>query len=180
LRSAAAAIRLEIALAEGELPRPDIPPHDDPIFRLQHHRWGLVEGELGALFPVRDPGLRIISFDTAELAQPKGKGRCSRKPSPRHLVAFAERPGERRDPFVASDTSIQILTLSDGTLTVQEIAARIGAPNSGASEPEGVRLIEELFVAGLLQLQAKSRSRTDHAAPGLRLAEVPVLGTFSQ
>ena len=59
LRRTAAAIRLEIAIAEAE----DSAGADvasvalDPLFRLRTRRWAVVEGDLAGLVPVRDPRL---------------------------------------------------------------------------------------------------------------------------
>jgi glycosyltransferase involved in cell wall biosynthesis len=155
MRPVAAAIRLEIALAKAELPALETAEKYDPLFRLRGRRWGLVDGELAALFSLRDPNLRIITFDAAELAdhQPKRRSAVARKRSQRNIAAFAQTDGARRDPFLVSEPMIRILSLSDGTRTAQEIAARIGADDLSLDEPEALRIIEELFVAGLLWLR---------------------------
>jgi hypothetical protein len=153
LRPAAAAIRIEIALAEAELAAPDTTESADPLFRLRGRRWGLEDGELAGLFPVRDANLRIITFDSAELAEQQTRGKRVRKPSPRNIVAFAQADAQRRERLLVSNLGVRILHLSDGGLTAQEIGARIGTENPRAGQPELLRLIEELFVAGLLRLQ---------------------------
>jgi glycosyltransferase involved in cell wall biosynthesis len=165
VRPVAAAIRLEIALAKAESPVSETAESNDPLFRLRGPRWGVVNGEFAALFPVPDPNLRIITFDAAELAeqQPKRRRAVARKPSQRNIAAFAQADGARRDPFLVSEPSIRILALSDGTRTAQEIAVRIGADDPSLDEREALRVIEELFVAGLLWL----RERPDqHPAAG--------------
>jgi glycosyltransferase involved in cell wall biosynthesis len=167
MRPVAAAIRIEIALAEAELPAlADAVPlagereteGDDPLFRLRGRRWGLVDGELAALCPVCHPNLRIITFDATELAEQQTKVR-RRKPSPRNMVAFAQANGERTERLLISDISVRILKLSDGTVTTQEIAARLGAEDPWANVPETLRLVEDMFVAGLLRLQEARDNR---------------------
>jgi glycosyltransferase involved in cell wall biosynthesis len=167
MRPVAAAIRIEIALAEAELPAPaDAVPAageretegDDPLFRLRGRRWGLVDGELATLCPVSHPSLRIITFDATELAEQQTKGRRL-KPSPRNIVAFAQANAERREQLLISDISVRILKLSDGTVTAQEIAARLGAEDPCANVPELLRLIEDMFVAGLLRLHEARDNR---------------------
>jgi hypothetical protein len=163
LRPVAAAISLEIALAEAELPAPEMSCNGDALFRLRGHRWGLADGELAALFPVRDPNLRIITFDAAKLAEPPTKRRRSVQgnPSPRNLAAFAQVDGMRREPFLVSERMVHIISLSDGTRSAQEIAARVGVEDPLLEHRDVLRLIEELFVAGLLWLRE---------APSLRAA----------
>jgi hypothetical protein len=149
----AAAIRIEIAVAEAELSAPDTTESADPLFRFHGGRWGLVDGEVARLYPVRDANLRIITFDAAELAEQQTKGTHVGEHLPRNIVAFAHADAERREPLLVSNLGVRILHLSDGGLTAEEIAARIGAENPRAGEPELLSLIEELFVAGLLRLQ---------------------------
>jgi hypothetical protein len=152
MRPVAAAIRLEIALAKAELASSESAERSDPLFRLRGRRWGLVDGEIATLFPLRDPNLRIITFDAAEVAaqKPKRRSAVARK---RNIAAFAQADGARRDSFLVREPTIRILSLSDGTRTAQEIAARIGADDLALDEPEALRIIEELFVAGLLWLR---------------------------
>jgi glycosyltransferase involved in cell wall biosynthesis len=149
------AIRLEIALAEAELPSPKATEDRDPLFRLRIKRWALADGELGALLPTRDPQLRVLKFDASELAEQRIKaGRSpARKPCGRNIVAFAQANGEVRERLLVSDVSIRILELSDGTRSVQKIAAQIEAENPQAGGEPALRLIEEMFAAGLLWLE---------------------------
>jgi hypothetical protein len=69
LAGAAAAIRLEIAIAEAEnAAGADAPMQGrDPLFRLRANRWAMVEGDLAALVPVRDLQLRMLTVDVSEL-----------------------------------------------------------------------------------------------------------------
>jgi glycosyltransferase involved in cell wall biosynthesis len=158
LQPAAAAIRLRIAIAEAELPlaRQADGPGSDPLFRLRASRWGLGEGELARLYPLRDPSLRIISFDAAELRTKRRRAGIS---APRNLAAFAHADGEeRREPLLLSGVAVRTLGLSDGTSSAQEVADRLAAENLRLSTTEALRLIENLFVAGLLWLCDPSRS----------------------
>jgi glycosyltransferase involved in cell wall biosynthesis len=156
LRRVAAAIRLEIAIAEAEgAAGGDGPMEDlDPLFRLRTKRWALVDGDLPGLVPVRDPQLRMTTFDVSEL----GDGRTepaspvTRAPRSRHIVAFAQVNGERRDPLFVSDETARILELSDGTRTAREIAAEIAINGQDGSLGRTLRQIEESFVSGLLWL----------------------------
>jgi glycosyltransferase involved in cell wall biosynthesis len=161
LRPVAAAMRMEIALAEAELPASEPKESSDPIFRLRGTRWGLVDGELAELFPFRDPNLRIVTFDAAELDDSRHKRRRSaeRNPSLRNFAAFAQHGGEGREPFLVNERVVQILSLSNGTRSAREIAARINAEDPSLDGPAALRLIEELFVAGLLWLQETPTSR---------------------
>jgi glycosyltransferase involved in cell wall biosynthesis len=155
LRSVASAIRLEIAIAQAESAAgagnstEDI----DPLFRLRTRRWAMTAGDLAELVPVRDPQLRMLTFDVSELVdgQTEAKRSAARRPRPRRVAAFAQVNGERREPLFISDATARILELSDGTRTALEIAAEIGS-GSQQAEGGGLQQIEELFVSGLLRL----------------------------
>jgi glycosyltransferase involved in cell wall biosynthesis len=156
LRPVAAAIRLEIAVAEAETAVATDGPFEslDPLFRLRTKRWAVVDEDIGALVPVRDPQLRMITFDVSELlgSQTDSASPAARAPHSRHVVAFAQVNGERKDPLFVSDGTVRILELSDGTRTAEEIAVEIDPDNRGAANPLRLREIEELFVSGLLSL----------------------------
>jgi hypothetical protein len=154
LRSIAAAIKLEIAIAEAESTAGAGSPADglDPMFRLRTKRWALVDGDLAGLAPVRDPQLRMTTFDASELED----GRTARRPPcPRHVVAFAQVNGERREPLFVSDQTARILELSDGTRTALEIAAEIDSTDRHGDSQRGLQQIEALFVSGLLWLRER-------------------------
>jgi hypothetical protein len=148
-RSVAAAIKLEIAIAEVEDANGSGPPERlDPLFRLRARRWALAEGALADLVPVRDPQLRMLTFDVADLVGEKSPLAAG---VPRHVVAFAPGGGERREPLFVSHAIARILELSDGTRTAREIADQIGRSHAAGARgvlPE----IEEMFVSGLLWL----------------------------
>jgi glycosyltransferase involved in cell wall biosynthesis len=154
LRPVASAIRLEIAIAEAESAAGAGGEIEelDPLFRLRTKRWAMADGDLAALVPVRDPQLRMMTFDVSELVDGQTEPRrpAVRPPRSRHVVAFAQVNGERRDPLFISDGTARILELSDGTRTVVEIAKEMGSGNGQASG--GLQQIEELFVSGLLRI----------------------------
>jgi hypothetical protein len=114
----------------------------------------VVDEDIGALVPVRDPQLRMMTFDVSELlgSQTDSASPAARAPRSRHVVAFAQVNGERKDPLFVSDGTVRILELSDGTRTAEEIAVEIDPDNRGAANPLRLREIEELFVSGLLSL----------------------------
>ena len=164
-RSVAAAIRLEIAIAEAEereVARPALAR--EPLFRLRSHRWAIADGDLSALVPVRDPQLRLLTVDVTALVEdaiaPNGPMRVPRS---RRVAAFAAADGERRDPLFISERTARILELSDGTRTAQEIAVQIAPQNRRAGLRRALRGIEELFVAGLLSFAER---RFDGAETG--------------
>jgi glycosyltransferase involved in cell wall biosynthesis len=153
LRPVAAAIRLEIAIAEAESVVDTDGPMEalDPLFRLCTKRWAMVDGDLAGLVPVRDPQLRMLAFDVSDLVDGRTEPASPAAPAPysRHVVAFAPVNGERREPLFVSRGTARILQLSDGTRTAREIAAEIPRPSARRT----LRAIEELFVSGLLRLQ---------------------------
>jgi hypothetical protein len=153
LRPVAAAIRLEIAIAEAESTAgPDGPIEGlDPLFRLRTKRWAVADGDLAGLVPIRDPQLRMLTFDVSALVDGQVE---PRRPAvgtegPRHVVAFAQVNGERREPLFVSEGTARILELSDGTRTALEIVAELGSGTRNAGGG-GLQQIEELFVSGLL------------------------------
>jgi glycosyltransferase involved in cell wall biosynthesis len=153
LRSVASAIRLEIAIAEAEESDGSGEPLD-PLFRLRTKRWALGNGDLVELVPVRDPQVRMITFDVSELdGEAQKRRRAARRSRPRHVVAFASVSGDRREPLFVSDQTARILELSDGTRTAQEIAKEVGSGNGQAAGEYKLEQIEELFLSGLLTLQ---------------------------
>jgi glycosyltransferase involved in cell wall biosynthesis len=171
LRPVASAIRLEIAIAETEdVAGATNPTEDpDPLFRLRTKRWAMVDGDLAGLVPTRDPLLRMMTFDASELRDSKTEpgSTAAGTPRHRHIVAFAQVNGERREPLFVSDQTARILELSDGTRTVLEIAKEIGSESRRARGKRALGQIEELFVAGLLWLKEPEIDRTEAARPVL-------------
>jgi glycosyltransferase involved in cell wall biosynthesis len=163
-RPVASAIRLEIAIAEAESVAGSASPTEvhDPLFRLRTKRWAMVDGDLAGLVPVRDPRLRMTTFDVSGLRPGDTEYDSSAAPAPRHrhVVAFAQVDDERRQPLFVSDQTARILELSNGTRSALEIAQAIGSGRRRA-----LRQIEELFVSGLLWLQEADINRTTIAQP---------------
>jgi hypothetical protein len=94
----------------------------------------------------------MTTFDASELED----GRTARRPPcPRHVVAFAQVNGERREPLFVSDQTARILELSDGTRTALEIAAEIDSTDRHGDSQRGLQQIEALFVSGLLWLRER-------------------------
>ena len=156
LRPVAAAIRLEIAIAEAESAASMDGPLQglDPLFRLRTKRWAMVDSDLAGLVPIRDPHLRTMTFDVSELVDDQPKPACpgARAPCSRHVVAFAQTNGERREPLFISDLAARMLELSDGTRTAMEIANEVGLDHRSEGVTGALRQIEKLFVSGLLWL----------------------------
>jgi len=167
LRPVAAAIRLEIAIAEAESAADADGPMEnfDPCFRLRTKRWALVDDDLAGLVPVKDPQLRMMTFDVSALEDGRAETgyRAVRTPRPRHVAAFARMNGERREPLFVSDETARILQLSDGTRTALEIVAELGSGTRNG-DGRGLQQIEELFVTGLLRLQDGPIDRIEAAA----------------
>jgi glycosyltransferase involved in cell wall biosynthesis len=165
----ASAIRLEIAIAEAESAPGAAGPTQalDPIFRLRTRRWAVADEDLGGLVPVRDPQLRMMTFDVSELVDGRKKpaSHAARAPRSRHVVAFAQVSGARREPLFINDRTARILQLSDGARTAQEIADEIGSGDEPAGNGRALRQIEELFAAGLLWLQEREDDRIGAARP---------------
>jgi glycosyltransferase involved in cell wall biosynthesis len=165
LRPVVAAIRLEIAIAEAESTAGSNGQVEglDPLFRLRTKRWGMVDGDLAGLVPVRDPQLRMLTFDVSDLVDARTE--AARAPRSRHVVAFAQVSGERREPLFVSDETARILERSDGTLTALEIATETGTDNQSEGVRRGLRQIEELFVSGLLWLHERRIDRIEDGRP---------------
>jgi hypothetical protein len=113
--------------------------------------------------PVRDPQLRMLTFDVSDLVDARTE--AARAPRSRHVVAFAQVSGERREPLFVSDETARILERSDGTLTALEIATETGTDNQSEGVRRGLRQIEELFVSGLLWLHEGRLDRSESDRP---------------
>jgi glycosyltransferase involved in cell wall biosynthesis len=167
LRSVNSAIRLEIAIAEAESVGVSEEPMQnlDPLFRLRTKRWGMSDGDLAGLMPIRDPQLRMVTFDVSELESGRATPKMSTAQAPRsrRVVAFAPANGERRDALFVSSATAQILELSDGTRTASEIATETAFNYPAVSIRRALEEIEELFVSGLLGLEDQRVERLGSA-----------------
>ena len=154
-RPALSAIKLEIAIAEAEDDMNSLRPTTelDPLFRFRAKRWALSNDDLAGLVPLRDPQIRMITFDASELMdnQTEAGSRAVDVPRLRHVVAFARGSGERREPVFIGHELATILELSDGKRTALEIAEQVGVDNENVTK-KVLKQIENMFVAGLLWL----------------------------
>jgi hypothetical protein len=98
------------------------------------------------------------------IGQTEPAGPTAATPRPRHVVAFAQCNGERREPLFVGGGTARILELSDGTRTAQEIAAQIETDNQGLGARRALQEIEELFVSGLLWLHEDRVEATEAGA----------------
>jgi glycosyltransferase involved in cell wall biosynthesis len=146
-------------------------PCHDPMFRLRLRRWGLKDGDVAALVPVRDPRLRILAFDHDILPYlgARAAAEFPSVPSPGrgYIIAFGRLNGERRPPLVVDHTTARILELTDGTRSAAEIASHLQCDAGNPTEPDIVTWIEKLFVAGLVLLQDAAFSPEMQALPNL-------------
>jgi glycosyltransferase involved in cell wall biosynthesis len=170
LRAVASAISLEIAIAEAESTAAAASPAEnvDPMFRLRTKRWAMVDGVFSGLVPIRDPQLRMMTFDVSDLRDGESEpgSPAARTPRPRHIVAFAQaNGGERRGPLFVSEQTARILELSDGTRTVLEIATETGKGTHRADRRRALQQIEELFVSGLLWLREPESDHIETTRP---------------
>jgi hypothetical protein len=94
-----------------------------------------------------------MAFNVAELVDDQTRPvRHGTRARSRHVVAFVQPNGERREPLFVSDLVAQMLSLSDGTRTAMEIAIEVGLNHRSEGIPGALRQIEALFVSGLLWL----------------------------
>jgi hypothetical protein len=165
------AVQAEIAVAAAERDADATSPqeHADPLFRLRLARWGMAKDDLAGLLCVRDPRLRMLTFDfdvtelTAvrnadDLATPQAAGRT-------YMVAFGHSAGAddcRREPLVIDGAAARILDLSDGTRNAAQISAELTREGSLSDDGAGIDRIEKLFSHGLvLLLQDERRDAVD-------------------
>jgi glycosyltransferase involved in cell wall biosynthesis len=155
----APAVEIEIAIAAvEEAPVQPTPVEaSDPLFRLHMRRWALAEGDLATLVPLRDPRLRVIEFDydVADFMGARTIADIPASPTPRrsYIVAFSAPDGEGRNPLVVDGTTAQILKLSDGTRTAQEIARELDHQAGGSADTTSLAWIEGLLLHGLIALR---------------------------
>jgi glycosyltransferase involved in cell wall biosynthesis len=143
----------------------------DPLFRLRLSRWAMREGDLAALVPVRDPGLRVLAFDHDILpylaVRTAAEFPAVPKPGRGYIVAFGRRNGDRRHPLLVDRATARILELSDGTRTAAEIALELHCDAGNSTAADIVKWIENLFVSGLISLQETASSPVVQASPNL-------------
>jgi glycosyltransferase involved in cell wall biosynthesis len=158
LDSIAAAVRIEIALAEAEIEYDPAVDDDnsDPLFRLQIRRWAMQDSELAGLVPIRDRRLRVLEFDF-DVREFQGVQTIDDLPivptrGRSYLAVFAGSGG--REPVLIDPLTAHILELCDGTRSVAGVLKILNEKGT----PEGIDFdhfewIERLFVCGLIELQ---------------------------
>ncbi len=154
----AAAVRIEVALAQAELePAPSGGEADyDPLFRVRIDGWALEDGDIGTLIPARDPRLRVLRFDF-DVAPFRGVSTAKDLPvtldrKPSHLAVFA---GDRRhEPLLVDAVTAHILDFCDGARNVEQIVALIAG---SMSDPNHMRWIGNMFACGLIGLRQKAK-----------------------
>ena len=158
LKSLAAAVRAEIAIvtAESEVADAGQKTGSDPLFSLRTGRWGIEDGDIAALLPVRDPQLRILEFNedisAFHSARTAAELPMEPPPGPSYLLAFAGGNGAR-DPLLVDRATARILELSDGTRTAGEICARLKRERCSAGAENELAWIESLFLDRLICLR---------------------------
>jgi len=164
LKSLASAVHVEIAIAtaESEVVDADRAAGSDRLFSLRMRRWGLGEGELAALLPVRDPRLRILKFND-NVSEFRGVRTAAELPAepksgPSFVVAFAGE-GDARDPLLIDQATARILELSDGELTAGQICELLKRERGSLEIQNDLAWIENLFVSGLVRLQHPDADR---------------------
>ena len=148
LKPLASAVHLEIAIAEAEDEFAEIDPREGPsdrLFALRIRRWGLGDDDLAHLLPVRDPRLRILTFDydISDFREARTAAELPPEPmrEPSYVIAFA---GERgaRDPLLVDRMTARILELSDGTRTATEIFQQLRHERSSSRAEDTFAWIE--------------------------------------
>jgi hypothetical protein len=166
------AVQAEIAVAaaESEADATSSEEECDPLFRLRIARWALAKDDLAELLCVRDPRLRVLTFDfdVTELMSVRNADDLATPPASRrsYLVAFGRSDGGRRSPLAVDRATARILTLSDGMRSASEIIGELDREGLLSGEGIGFKWIEYLFAHGLVLL----RDRSLDAARGIRSA----------
>jgi glycosyltransferase involved in cell wall biosynthesis len=158
------AVQAEIAVAAAERNPDTTSPeeHADPLFRLRIARWGMAKDDLAGLVCVRDPCLRVLTFDfdVTELMRVQNADDLLVPPTPRrsHLVVLGRSAGPdggRHDPLVIDTTAARILDLCDGTRSASQIVAELIQEGYLLDYAVGIDRIEKLFSHGLVLLRGK-------------------------
>lgn len=169
LRPLVPAIGVEIAIAEAEREAGDKAPAEDPLFRLQAPHWAMGDGEIATLAPLRNPRLRVLTFDddvgdflragsAAELPETPAAG-------PSHVVVFGGAKDAPQRPLLIDALTARVLALSDGTRTAADIVGEIGATaqDNPATVDYNLAWIETLFLHGLISLRPAAADATADA-----------------
>jgi len=153
----AQAVEAEIAIAAAE--KEDLGARDragcDPLFRLHSRRWAASNLDFGTLAPVRDPRLRILSFDY-DVSSFRGATTVADFPPavashPSYVVVF--RKEANRNPLIVDAMTAWFLELVDGRKTVDEIVRQLDREASISASASWAQWIENLFLWGLIGLR---------------------------
>ena len=153
------AVRVEIAVAaaEDDADATGSGGEGDPLFRLRITRWAMAKNDLPGLVCVRDPRLRVLTFefDVTGLMSIRSADDLAAPPAPRqsYLVAFGCGDGGRRSPLVVDRAAARILELSDATRSASEIVSELNQEGELLGDGVGFQWIESLFAHGLLSLR---------------------------
>jgi hypothetical protein len=167
-------VEIAVATAEDDIVRSPIPDFD-PLFRLHTKRWAADDDDLLALFPVRDPRVRLLALDVdvSIYLTMSAADSLSKTPAPRRsfLVAFSQPGTARRGPLLVDETTAEILEICDGTRTVSELFRQGLRHHQGFDADAQRRCVAELLTSGLVFLQDRCIDPRTAPAP-LRRIEV--------
>ncbi len=169
------AVQAEIAVAaaEGDADAASSGGEGDPLFRLRIARWAMAKDDLAGFVSVRDPRLRVLTFDfdVTELVSVRNADDLAAPPASRrsYLVVFGRSNGGRRNPLAVDRATARILALSDGTRSASEIVEELNREGELLRDGIGFKWIEYLFAHGLVSLRGR---RLDHARDIHLVAEV--------
>jgi glycosyltransferase involved in cell wall biosynthesis len=174
LAAVAAAVRVEVAVAEAESANDKIASDTEvtPSVGGTATRWAIGDGDIGSLCPVRGRNMRLLTFDH-DISAFRGVDRLEDLPvmpvaaRPSYLVVFGR--GSERPPLIVDPVTARILQLSDGTRTADTIMALLKQEDVlSVAVDDDLGWIETLFVEGLVCLRdtdLASASRSDSSDP---------------
>jgi glycosyltransferase involved in cell wall biosynthesis len=170
------AVQAEIAVAaaEDDADATTSAGEGDPLFRLRVGRWAMARNDLAGLVCVRDPCLRVLTFefDVTELTSVRNADdllvpRATRRS---YIVAFgrsASADGRRREPLVIDAATARIFDLGDGTRSASEIVAELNQEGYLLGDGVGLKRIESLFAYGLVLLRDRRLDAVRHHPPAV-------------
>ncbi len=156
--SFAAAIRVEIAIAEAEdeAAGDNSTENSDGLFRLQIQRWALDDGAINGLFPYRNPSTRLVSFDfdvsAFHTVQTAADFPAEVPGRPSHLVVFGSSACCRPPVHIDSRTAA-ILRQINGNSTVADVIKQFIGTECSETAGKEQAWIENLFKLGLIWLR---------------------------
>jgi hypothetical protein len=154
----APAVRVEIAIATAEAEADEAirGRSADPLFRLAIRRWAMAAGDLETLVPMRNPQLRIVTFDfdVSDFlgAQSVADLPATTSPRPSFMAVFGRTHGGRPEPLLVDGWTAQMLMLSDGTRTVMEVIRDLYDQADASAQVDNLEWVDHLFTTGLIWL----------------------------